>query len=99
MKRTQLLVVSVLAFGLHGVAQASPFPADAEAPFDMSTLGDTAWGVGKRDVQPQASTYPADAEAAFDMSTLGESPAVWGVSRREGQQHDPFPLGVGFIAD
>jgi hypothetical protein len=98
MKRTQLLVVAVLAFGLQGVAQASPYPADAEAPFDMSSLGATAWGVGKRDVQAQASApYPADAEASFDMSSLAGRAAPWGVGKRESQLHEPY--GVGFRAD
>ena len=35
MKRTQLLVLSVLAFGLQGVAQASPYPADGEANYSL----------------------------------------------------------------
>lgn len=64
MKRNQLLVLSVLAFGLQGaVAQASTYPADAEASFDLPALqsrvdryaaagnGDDVWGVSKREVQ------------------------------------------------
>ena len=62
MKRMQLLAVSVLALGL-GVAQATPFPADAEASYDLPALetyaeqqarmGDSpAWGVSKRVVTP-----------------------------------------------
>jgi hypothetical protein len=35
LKRTQLLVLSVLALGLQGVAQASPVPADAEASYNV----------------------------------------------------------------
>ena len=100
MKRTQLLVVAVLAVGLHGVAQASPYPADAEASFDMSSLGaGAAWGVGKREPQGKALPYPADAEAHFDMSSLAGSTAPWGVSERESQPRDPFPLAVEFGAD
>jgi hypothetical protein len=65
MKRNLLLVLSVLAFGLQGVAHAaSPYPADAEASFDLPALetyaervarmGDNpdAWGVSKRQVEP-----------------------------------------------
>ena len=64
MKRMQLLAVSVLAFGLQGVAQATPLPADAEASYHLAAL-DTyadqqarrgersdAWGVSKRVVTP-----------------------------------------------
>ena len=63
MKRMQLLAASVLAFGLQGVAQANPFPADAEASYHLPALdsyaeqqarmGDgPAWGVSKRVVTP-----------------------------------------------
>jgi hypothetical protein len=62
MKRMQLLAVSVLAFGLQGVAQASPYPADAEASYNLPALetyaeqhkgeSSDAWGVSKREVTP-----------------------------------------------
>jgi hypothetical protein len=63
MKRVHLSVLSVLAFGLLGVAQASPFPADAEANYSLppsATHADrlatesesSSWGVTKRVVQP-----------------------------------------------
>ena len=64
MKRIHLFVLSVLAFGLVGVAQASPFPADAEANYSLPAAdsyadryargdaGAAAWGVSKREVQP-----------------------------------------------
>ena len=64
MKRNLVLVLSVLAFGLQGVAQASPYPADAEASFHLPALetyaerharmGEStdAWGVSKRQVEP-----------------------------------------------
>ena len=64
MKRMQLLAVSVLAFGLQGVAQANPFPADAEASYNLAALdsyaeqqgrmgkSSDAWGVSKREVTP-----------------------------------------------
>ena len=64
MKRNLLLVLSVMAFGLQGVAQASPYPADAEASFHLPALdsyaerharmGESAdaWGVSKRQVEP-----------------------------------------------
>ena len=63
MKRIQLLVLSALVAGLQiTVAQASPFPADAEASYDlpasetyadrMARSGDTngaeVWGVSRR---------------------------------------------------
>ena len=35
MKRTQLLVLAVLALGLQGISQASPFPADAVASHNL----------------------------------------------------------------
>jgi hypothetical protein len=64
MKRNQLLVLCVLAFGLQGAAQASPYPADAEASFDLPALEtyaekqmgkderSEAWGVSTREVEP-----------------------------------------------
>jgi len=63
MKRMQLLAMSVLALGLQGFAQATPFPADAEASYSLPALdsyaeqqarmGDSpAWGVSKRVVTP-----------------------------------------------
>jgi hypothetical protein len=70
MKRTQLFVLSVLALGLQGVAQASPFPADAEASYNKPALdtyadqqariadGSAPWGVSKRETQPQ-DTFPS----------------------------------------
>ena len=66
-RKAQLLVLSVLMFGVQSVASAStesPYPADAEASYDLPALethadrqarmGDSpgSWGVGKREVQP-----------------------------------------------
>jgi hypothetical protein len=71
MKRTQLFVVSVLALGLQGIAQATPFPADADASYNMpaadsyaerSTRLDATWGVSERQV-----AFPADAEASHNL--------------------------------
>ena len=55
------------------------------------------------------ATYPMDAEASFDLPALetyaeqqarsGESAAVWGVSKREVEAHNPFPFGGGYIDD
>ena len=61
--KAYLLLVSVLVFGMQSVASASPYPADAEASYDLqpiesyaeakARMGETAaWGVGKREVQP-----------------------------------------------
>ena len=70
--KTQLLVLSALVAGLQiAVAQASPFPADAEQPYTLSALGSYAermaavgattggevWGVSKRPVTPH-DPYP-----------------------------------------
>ena len=65
MKRNQLLVLSVLMFGVQSVASAnteSPYPADAEASYNLpaiessaaaqTRMSDATWGVGKREVQP-----------------------------------------------
>src|SRR5687767_11910649 len=64
MKRNQLLLLSVLTFGLQGVAQATPYPADAEASYHLTALDSyaeqqthmgersDAWGVSKRVVTP-----------------------------------------------
>ena len=65
MKRTQL-VLSVLALGLAGIAQASPFPSDAEASYSLpaaSTYADMhsggSWGT--------QSAFPSDAEALITV--------------------------------
>lgn len=58
-RKAQLLVLSVLVFGLQNVALAS-YPADAEASYDlaaMETYADkqagSSWGVSeRRSVQP-----------------------------------------------
>jgi hypothetical protein len=63
MKRNGLFVLAVLAMGLQGVAQAQPFPSDAEASYHIAPLdtyadakargeGSAAWGVSKRQVEP-----------------------------------------------
>ena len=50
--KKQLMVLSVLAFGLQGVAHAA-YPADAEATFSLLTLESSqSWGVSKRAVEP-----------------------------------------------
>jgi hypothetical protein len=54
MKLKQLFALSVLAFGIQGVAQAA-YPADAEwsqiAAFESSE-GAASWGVSMRQVKP-----------------------------------------------
>jgi hypothetical protein len=62
MTAKKLVVFSVLALGLQGVAHAT-YPSDAEASFDLPALqtyaerqamgeSTAAWGVSKREVQP-----------------------------------------------
>ena len=75
MKRTQLLVLSALALGLQGVAQASPYPADAEAGYTVAALDTFAdqqsrsggWGVNERSAH---SAFPSDAEASHSLLAL-----------------------------
>jgi hypothetical protein len=64
--KSKLFVLAVLALGLQGVAQASPFPMDAEANYSLApadTYADqqarsgtgatsASWGVSKRQVEP-----------------------------------------------
>lgn len=78
MKHTHVVVLSFIALGLQSAAvQASPFPADAEASYNL----------------PALETH-ADRHAR-----MGEASAVWGVSKREVQPHDPFPFGGGPVDD
>ena len=65
MKRTSLIVLSVLSLGLASTAAQATFPSDAEASYDLPALesradryarmanggSDEAWGVSKREVQ------------------------------------------------
>ena len=107
MKRNQLLVLSALVAGLQiAVAQASPFPADAEASYDLPALETHAnRQAGNGGESMVIVSYPADAEASQDLPAI-ESYAerqartggeVWGVSPR--QPHDPFPFSSGYITD
>jgi hypothetical protein len=109
MKRTQLLVLSALVAGLQlTVAQASPFPADAEASYDLQALethADRQARNGNGGERMVVANFPADAEASHDlpaMESYAERQArtggdVWGVSPR--QPHDPFPFNSGYITD
>jgi hypothetical protein len=101
MKRTQLLVLSVLALGLQGVAQASPFPSDAEASYSVGardTYADQqarggSWGVNERSSQ---SEFPSDAEASYSLPALGsyaERQPARPVSARETRSESAFPWG------
>ncbi|MDB5902305.1 MAG: hypothetical protein JWM26_1183 [Betaproteobacteria bacterium] len=67
MKRTQLLVLSVLALGLQGVAQASPFPADAEASYNLPAISSYAEQHAGDTWTSAQSSFPADAEASYGM--------------------------------
>jgi hypothetical protein len=52
--KKQLLVFSVLALGLQGVANAT-YPADAEwsqIQFERQASPSASWGVSKRQVEP-----------------------------------------------
>jgi hypothetical protein len=64
MRAKQVFVLCVLALGSQGVAQASPYPADAEANHHLASVdtyadqqarigqGGASWGVSKRQPQP-----------------------------------------------
>jgi hypothetical protein len=67
MKRTQLLVLSVLALGLQGVAQASPFPADAEASYNLPAKSSYAEQHAGGTWTSAQSAFPADAEASYNL--------------------------------
>jgi hypothetical protein len=106
--KKQLIVLSLLSLGLTGAVQASPYPADAEASFDLpalQTYADRYVGAS----EGIARANPADAEASFDLpalqsyverhSGMGASPSTWGVSERKVEPHNPFPFGGGYQDD
>ena len=101
MKRTQLLVLSVLALGLQGVAQASPFPADAEASYNLpalSTHADRYAGTSESSVQVP---FQADAEASYNLparDSYAERHARNGGSERA-QSSQPMQGAFVAIAD
>jgi len=64
MKRN-LLVLSVLALGLSGVAQANPFPADAEASYSVPASG--SWADKNAGSAGAQSGFPADGEAMITV--------------------------------
>jgi hypothetical protein len=92
MKRKSLLVLSVLALGLSAGSIGN-------ALAELTASGEIV----------HTSPYPMDGQGPFNLPALesyaerqariGESPAVWGVSKREVQPHDPFPFGGGYIDD
>ena len=92
MKRNSLLALSVLAFALQGAWSGA-------ALAQLTATGEIV----------STSPFPADGEAAYELpapesyaerhARMGETPASWGVSRREVQPHDPFPFGGGPVDD
>ena len=68
MKRTQL-VLSVLALGLSGLAQANPFPADAEASYSLPAS--SSWADKNAGSQSAQSGFPADGEALITVQARG----------------------------
>jgi hypothetical protein len=84
MKRNQLLVLSVLALGLQGVAQASPYPSDAEASYNLPASGSYSGGNW---TGPQVG-FPSDAEASYNVAvreTHADRHAADAVSARVAQ--------------
>jgi hypothetical protein len=67
MKRTQLLVLSVLALGLQGVAQAGTFPADADASYNLPAAGSYSEQSSGGN-WTSASSFPADADASNSVA-------------------------------
>ena len=101
MKRTQLVVLSVLSLGLAGAVQASPFPADAEEAnynkpaldtyADQQARAGNTWGVNAR----SDSVFPADAEASYDkaaLSSYAEQHAGKPNSALEMRSQNAFPF-------
>ena len=68
MKRN-LLVLSVLALGLSGVAQANPFPADGEA--DYSLQNSSSYAERSSGGSWTQSAFPADGEAVITVQARG----------------------------
>jgi hypothetical protein len=94
MKRNQLLVLSVLVFGLQGVAQASPYPADADAVQALPGIESVAFVVSGTHTQ----AHPADADAVLAMPG-NDGATAWGVSQRRGSSESPFPATGEFRID
>jgi hypothetical protein len=68
MKRTQL-VLSVLALGLSGLAQANPFPSDAEASYSLPAA--SSWADKHAGGASAQSGFPSDAEALVTVQARG----------------------------
>jgi hypothetical protein len=71
MKRTQLLVLSVLALGLQGIAQAGSFPADADASYNLPARGSYSEQQSGGSSAGTQSAFPADAEASYNLIARG----------------------------
>ena len=68
MKRTQL-VLAVLALGLTGLAQANPFPSDAEASYSLPNS--SSWAEKRAGSVSAQSGFPSDAEAMITVQARG----------------------------
>jgi hypothetical protein len=82
-RKLQLVVLSVLAFGVHGAAMSandSPYPADAEASMSLPTLDSY--------LDQQAAGINAQGAEAWGVS-----------KRQQPKPHDPFPFGGGYQDD
>ena len=110
MKRTQLLVLSALVAGLQiAVAQASVFPADAEASHDlpaletyadrMARIGNGGNGdAGLEETFPVSISNELEAPDTYADRIAREGDTgsqVWGVSPR--QPYSPFPSSVSEV--
>ena len=71
MNRKQLFAVTVLALGLQGFANASPFPADGEASYNLPARDSYAERQARMGdcctTERQVSVFPADAEASWNL--------------------------------
>jgi len=108
MKRTmKMVVLSSLVFAVQGAVAAGveqPYPADAEASYDLPALdtyadqqarAGTAWGANAR----SESVFPADGEAVAAMPGVGsyaaqQSAQPSGASEMRSQSAIPFTVQI-----
>ena len=69
MKRTQLIVLSVLALGLQGAAHA--FPSDAEGNYNLAASSTHADRYAGTQSIGSGSPFPSDAEASYSLAASG----------------------------
>src|SRR4051812_48731770 len=75
--KTRFVLITLMAFGVQGIAYAAS-PTANPAALDRAPAADEIWGIGVRTVQAEAPLPPVSREATGRVNTLAElESAFW----------------------